>query len=153
MYVKLNNGAVQRFPYSIQDLRQENSNVSFPVVLSNEMLAGFGVFPVTEDARPVTDRFSHAVKRSLPELVNGEWVVLWDILAKSTESIAEQDEHRAAEVRDSRGSKLSATDWTQITDAPLTTEQRAAWSSYRQSLRDLTTQPGFPWEITWPVKP
>jgi hypothetical protein len=153
MYVKLNNGAVQKFPYSIQDLRQENSNVSFPAVLSNEMLAGFGVFPVAEDARPVTDRFSYTVKRSLPELVNGKWIVLWDVLSKSSDALAEQDERQAENVRDSRDGKLSATDWTQITDAPLTTEQRAAWSSYRQSLRDLTAQPGFPWEITWPAKP
>jgi len=153
MYVKLNKGAVHRFPYTIQDLRQENSNTSFPVVLSDEMLANFGVFPVFESDKPDTDRFSYAVKRPLPEMVNGEWVVLWDVLAKSPESIAEQNEHQAAKVRDSRNDKLSATDWTQITDAPLTTEQRAVWSSYRQSLRDLTAQPGFPWVIDWPVKP
>jgi len=153
MYVKLNNGAVQRFPYTIQDLRQENSNTSFPVVLSDEMLAGFDVYPVSESNKPDTDRFSYAVKRSLPEMVNGKWVVLWDVLAKSQAEIAEQNEHRAAEVRDSRNDKLSATDWTQIADAPLTAEQRAAWSSYRKSLRDLTAQPGFPWTINWPEAP
>jgi len=32
---------------------------------------------------------------------------------------------------------LSSSDWTQVPDSPLTTEQKAAWATYRQALRDL----------------
>lgn len=149
MYIKISNDGGQRFPYTIQDLRQENASTSFPAVLTNEMLAGFGVYPVSENDRPATDRFSYAVKRALPELVNGEWIVLWDVIAKSPEDIAKQDEHRAIEIRDSRNGKLAATDWRFRSD--MTPSQQ--WIDYCQALRDVTAQPGFPWSVTWPTQP
>jgi len=149
MYIKISNDGGQRFPYTIQDLRQENPSTSFPLVLSNELLAGFGVYPVSENARPDTDRFSYAVKRALPELVNGEWVVLWDVLAKSQEEIAEQDERQAIEVRDSRNAKLAETDWRFRSDMTPTQQ----WIDYCQALRDVTAQSGFPWSVQWPTQP
>jgi len=149
MYIKISNDGGQRFPYTIQDLRQENPSTSFPLVLSNELLAEFGVYPVLENARPDTDRFSYAVKRGLPELVNGEWIVLWDVLAKSQEEIAEQDERQAVEVRDSRNGKLAKTDWRFRSDMAPTQQ----WIDYCQALRDVTAQPGFPWSVTWPTQP
>lgn len=60
---------------------------------------------------------------------------------------------KARETRESRAYALSQCDWTQVPDAPLTAEQKAAWAAYRQELRDLTTQEGFPWNVTWPTKP
>ena len=53
-----------------------------------------------------------------------------------------------------RGAFLSQCDWTQLPDSPLTNLQKAAWSTYRQALRDLPDQPGFdPANVTWPSKP
>jgi hypothetical protein len=60
---------------------------------------------------------------------------------------------KARNVREDRAQALSQCDWTQVPDAPLTAEQKAAWAAYRQELRDLTTQEGFPWNVTWPTKP
>ena len=48
---------------------------------------------------------------------------------------------------------LANSDWTQMPDSPLTTEQKAAWATYRQALRDVTAQEGFPGSIQWPVSP
>lgn len=48
---------------------------------------------------------------------------------------------------------LTASDWTQLADVPLTTEQKASWAVYRQSLRDITEQTGFPSEVVWPTAP
>ncbi len=62
------------------------------------------------------------------------------------ESFAE----RAKSVRQSRDEKLKDCDWTQVADAPV---DKAAWATYRQALRDVTTQTGFPWTITWPEMP
>lgn len=45
---------------------------------------------------------------------------------------------------------LEASDWTQLPDAPVNKE---AWAVYRQALRDITTQVGYPTEINWPVSP
>jgi hypothetical protein len=62
-----------------------------------------------------------------------------------------KDDERAALVRDQRNVKLSETDWTQLDDS--SDVNKAEWLTYRQALRDVTSQTGFPWNITWPVAP
>ena len=56
-------------------------------------------------------------------------------------------------VRSKRDSLLSSTDWTQIPDAPLTQEQKAAFISYRRALRDITSVYFEPELVVWPEKP
>lgn len=53
------------------------------------------------------------------------------------------------EVRALRNALLSASDWTQVADAPV---DQAAWATYRQALRDITSQEGFPHSVVWPTK-
>ena len=53
-------------------------------------------------------------------------------------------------VRMLRDGMLSSSDWTQVADAPV---DKAAWATYRQALRDIPSQAGFPNEVTWPVEP
>ena len=60
------------------------------------------------------------------------------------------DTRAAAEVRAERNTKLTATDWTQIADS---TADKPAWAAYRQDLRDVPLQVGFPQSVTWPAKP
>ena len=60
------------------------------------------------------------------------------------------DEEIATEVRTERDAKLTESDWTQVLDAPV---DQAAWATYRQALRDIPAQTGFPNEVTWPVAP
>lgn len=55
------------------------------------------------------------------------------------------------EVLAERRKKLVASDWTQLPDVPLAT--KAAWATYRQELRDITAQSGYPTEIIWPTPP
>ena len=59
-------------------------------------------------------------------------------------------EELAGEVREMRDGLLDASDWTQVADAPV---DQAAWATYRQALRDVTQQDGFPNDAVWPVKP
>lgn len=61
-----------------------------------------------------------------------------------------QSDTLAVFMRSERNALLSASDWTQVNDAPV---DKAAWAAYRQALRDVTTQAGFPHNINWPVKP
>jgi hypothetical protein len=63
---------------------------------------------------------------------------------------AAKDAEQAKSVRQQRGEKLKDSDWTQVIDAPV---DQAAWATYRQALRDVTGQEGFPWTITWPEQP
>lgn len=53
----------------------------------------------------------------------------------------------------SRDMLLVQSDWTQLPDAPLTAEQKSQWVAYRQQLRDVTKQSGFPNNINWPTPP
>lgn len=59
-------------------------------------------------------------------------------------------EAAASEARGERSRLLTASDWTQQPDAPV---DQAAWAAYRQALRDVPEKAGFPFNITWPVKP
>lgn len=52
-----------------------------------------------------------------------------------------------------RNALLAESDWTQLADVPLSAEMKSQWATYRQQLRDLTDQPGFPDSINWPAKP
>jgi hypothetical protein len=56
----------------------------------------------------------------------------------------------ATEARAIRNQLLTASDWTQVADAPV---DQAAWAAYRQALRDVPNQLGFPVTIDWPVAP
>jgi len=55
-----------------------------------------------------------------------------------------------AQVRTERNSLLAASDWTQVADAPV---DQAAWAAYRQALREVPEQTGFPENVIWPTKP
>jgi hypothetical protein len=63
---------------------------------------------------------------------------------------AMKDAEQAKSVRTTRTEKLKDCDWTQIADS---TADKTAWATYRQALRDITAQSGFPWTITWPDAP
>jgi len=67
---------------------------------------------------------------------------------------AMKDAEQAESVRTQRGEKLKECDWTQVADALLDAPvDKAAWATYRQALRDVTAQAGFPWTIDWPTQP
>jgi hypothetical protein len=61
-----------------------------------------------------------------------------------------ETDFQAQRVRTQRTLTLQSTDWTQLADSPVDKE---AWASYRQALRDIPNQDGFPWEVTWPFQP
>lgn len=71
----------------------------------------------------------------------------WD--AKDAEWAAGANDRAAAQVREERDAKLAATDWRASSDLTLSTE----WANYRQALRDIPSQAGFPNTITWPTEP
>ena len=66
---------------------------------------------------------------------------------------AAKDTEQAKSVRQSRDTKLAESDWRVIKAAETATTLDAAWATYRQALRDVTGQSGFPWTITWPESP
>jgi len=60
---------------------------------------------------------------------------------------------RAAEARQTRNGLLGASDWIELPSCNLDAAKKAEWTAYRQALRDIPQQPGFPDNIQWPTKP
>lgn len=71
--------------------------------------------------------------------------------AKKAAWDAGANDRKAAEVREERSAKLAATDWTQGVDTPQTIKDK--YVSYRQALRDVPAQSGFPNNVVWPDAP
>jgi hypothetical protein len=63
------------------------------------------------------------------------------------------DEEYAVEAREKRNALIAETDYMAMPDYPLDDERKAAVLAYRQALRDVPEQAGFPRQIDWPVKP
>lgn len=150
MFVKSNNGVVEKFPYSIGQLRKDNPEVSFPKSPSDQTLAAWGVFQVTPTDRPSYDEATQDCNRVNPVLVNGVWTEQWEVTTASADEQAKRLADKEQQVRNQRDNLLSRSDWTQVADAPV---DKAAWATYRQALRDVPSQAGFPWTINWPTKP
>ena len=55
------------------------------------------------------------------------------------------------DVQRKRNVLLQSSDWTQLPDVPIATKK--LWATYRQTLRDIPSQPGYPLEVAWPVQP
>jgi len=65
----------------------------------------------------------------------------------------EQDAALSNEHRSTRNALLTASDWTQANDSPLTATQKTKWKTYRTSLRNLPASEGWPTDVTFPTEP
>jgi hypothetical protein len=77
------------------------------------------------------------------------WAYTVKVENKTEEDIASDLASKSAQKRAERDQALAASDWTQVLDAPV---DRTVWAAYRQALRDLPEQEGFPW-IDLPASP
>jgi hypothetical protein len=131
------------------EFRSLHPNTGFPVQLTEAIINSFGGDVVFEGPQASPTRYQVAFADGVHQ-VNGKWYTKYSVADMDAEAIAAKDAKQAESVRDDRNKRLAETDWTQLTDAPVNS---AAWGTYRQSLRDVTAQSGFPWEVTWPNKP
>lgn len=148
MYV-LANGDSIAYPYGPNHLRDDNPQTSFPALMPDTALAEWGVFPVAAVPQPLGDHTT-VVTEGQPKFIDGVWRQVWVVENATAELIAERTVERAASVRQERNAMLSSCDWTQVADAPV---DSLAWAVYRQKLRELPGQVGFPWNVIWPSQP
>ena len=141
---KIENGAVAR----VGDYRDLFPNTSFPASgPSAEFMADNGCMGVT--VFKAHNRDTQQLVACDPYIENGQ-VFTVTVADKTAEQIAAATASQAAQVRSQRNRLLAECDWTQIADA---TVDKAAWASYRQALRDISSQPGFPGAVEWPHDP
>ena len=134
---------------------------------TTEVLEALGADVVFEGPQATGGTVYQYSQASGVEQIDGKWYtkyILGPVFADTTDESgnvttaiehetaykAMKDAEQAKSVRASRDEKLKDCDWTQVADAPV---DKAVWATYRQALRDVTTQTGFPWTITWPTQP
>lgn len=133
-----------------QQLRSDNPNTSFPAVLTPEIIDAFGYDPVLEGPQPtLIHPYQYAQRDGVVE-VDGQWFAHYIAVEPDAEGKARMDAEQGQRVRDDRNKRLADSDWTQLVDAPVVA---ADWATYRQALRDVTAQEGFPWNVVWPDQP
>ena len=115
---------------------------------TTEVLEDLGAEVVFEGPQAQPTRYQMAFRDGV-EQIDGKWYTKYSVADMDDEAKAAKDAEQAKSVRTARDEKLKYSDWTQIADAPV---DKAAWATYRQALRDVPTQPGFPWEVTWPTQ-
>lgn len=125
-------------------------NTSFPSQWTPALVEELGLDPVFESPTPTTTRYQTAFKDGVEQDAQGRWLWKWSISEMSDETKAAKDAEQANNIRSNRDRRLSECDWTQVADAPV---DKAVWATYRQALRDVPAQAGFPYDITWPEKP
>lgn len=151
-YVLLNDdGSLNRYPYTLTDLKRANSGTSWPKTISDELAASFNVYRVTPTQQPVENHATNLTRTAVR--VNGTWIEEWVETPATPEEIAERVLQKASEVRADRNQRLVESDWTQLQDSPLNADAKLAWQLYRETLRMIPQQAGFPWEVQWPPKP
>lgn len=145
MHIKLTNNNPVR--YTLGQLRRDNPQTSFPKAIPDEMLAAYDVYSCRRLERPAYDHLTEqCFDAGFEQDAEGNWVQGYSVEPVEQE-IAEQN------IRSRRDDLLQDTDWVVTKAYEAGTPVPTEWASYRQALRDITTQEGFPYSVTWPTKP
>ena len=148
MQIRIRQTGAVMYEAELRSYLKSNNGPSYDQ-LTPEVMEAIGVDPVFEGPQAQPTRYQYAFADGV-QLVDGKWYTKYSVADLDADGIAAADAAQAKSVRSDRNSKLSASDWTQVADAPV---DKAAWATYRQALRDISGQAGFPWTITWPTQP
>lgn len=149
MYAIVNEELVVEYP--IPDLRMRFPNVSFPTNPESHHFPK-GVVKVEPSAVPVVGRNQY-VTEGKPVKNGSTWMQVWEVQNKSPEQIATESQIKAVSVRNERDGLLRMTDWVVTRFIESGTPIPPTYTAYRTTLRNITSQPGFPWDVQWPDKP
>jgi hypothetical protein len=161
-YIKLETGEIK----TQGEWRQANKHISLPRVWTATTLTDLGLTAVLAAPKPACTDLQQVIGNGVTTDANGNTVEAWSVVDKFSDTTdedgvvttkaeheadytAKKDADAAASVRTQRDDKLKATDWTALSDVTMTAEM----TTYRQALRDVPAQAGFPSTITWPTSP
>lgn len=154
MFVKVTNG--EAVEYTIGQLRRDNPKTSFPRQIPNELLANFDVYPLYVEDTPIYDTLYQKIEEGAIEQNEiGNWVKRRTLVDLPEETIAEN-------IRKKRNELLAEVDLDIAILAEINfydpTKLRldvkfVNLRNYKQALRDLPEQEGFPLNVEWPTKP
>ncbi len=144
-YIKVTNGTAAE--YTLAQLRSDNPNTAFPESMPSNVLAAYDVYEYIISDKPAYNADTqYLTAASFVQGSDGNWSRGW-VVNNLSQSAAEEN------VRATRNDLLSESDWTALSDSPLSDADKTLWETYRTNLRNLTDQDGFPFSVTYPTKP
>ena len=151
MLIRIENGSPTGHPVDDYNFRTLFPSVSFPRYLTPADVEPFefGLYEFSQIPND-PERYEKLVEGTPTQAENGIYYQKWLKVAMTDEERAAADAAQSRDIRLQRNGRLIESDWTQIADSGV---DATTWHAYRQSLRDLPSQPGFPWEVSWPEPP
>ena len=162
MQIRTQTGAVM-YESEFRAYTKANGGPSWETT-TTEVLEALGADVVFEGPQATGGTVYQYSQASGVEQLDGKWYtkyVLGPVFTDGETTAAEQevaykaskDAEQAKSVRATRDEKLKECDWVVIKNLETNSNIPGAWEVYRQALRDVPSQSGFPWTITWPVEP
>ena len=151
MFIKLENNIPVGYAVTEDNIRILFPEVNFPAIFLPQDIEphGFGIYEFTQVPTDIP-KFYKLVEGVPVKRQDGIYYQNWQFELMTQQEQAAATVLKAEQVRQDRKYRLQYSDWTQVADAPV---DKAAWAAYRQALRDISSQAGFPWEVQWPTQP
>jgi hypothetical protein len=148
-YVQAQGDTFIRHIFDVEPTQWDADNYCYARVLTPEQVEHFGVHKKQIVTPPYHDLATQNLEEGPAVLIDGVWTQNYIVTDLSADASAAKVGAQWTVIRAERNKLLAASDWTQLPDASADT---AAWATYRQALRDITTQAN-PFAIVWPESP
>jgi len=168
MQIRIKESGAVMYEAEFRAYQQANGGPSWETT-TTEVLEALGADVVFEGAQATGGHRYQYSQADGVEQLDGKWYtkyvlgpVFVDTTAEGVTTTAAEheaaykatkDAEQAKSVRQSRDDKLKETDWVVIKNLESNANIPGVWEVYRQALRDIPTQGGFPWTIVWPTQP
>ena len=148
-YVQAQGDTFIRHIFDVEPTQWDADNYCYARRLTDEQVEHFGVHKKQIVTPPYHDAATQLLEEGPALLIDGVWTQNYIVSDLSADESAAKVEAQWPIIRAERNKLLVESDWTQLPDAPV---DAAAWATYRQALRDVTTQAN-PFAIVWPQGP
>lgn len=158
IYALVKNGVIERFPYSLQDFKTDNPNISLPDTPTEAQLNEFGVFSVLITPKPAYNTITQNCIAVNPVEVDGQWQQVWTVSDASSEEIATREDQARDHNRTEASKRLSVTDWTTAPDVSDPAKANPFLVNvmdfvvYRNQVRQIAVNPPIVVD-EWPILP
>ena len=112
MFVKVTNGQIDQYPYTVGDLRRDNPSTSFPKRPSDAVLASWGVYPVANVDSPAFSYATQNLTEGDPVLVDGQWQQTWVITDATPEEVSQRAAQQSDRSEERRVGKECRSRWS-----------------------------------------
>ena len=148
-YVQAQGDTFIRHIFDVEPTQWDADNYCYARRLTEEQVEHFGVHKKQIVTPPYHEPATQHLEEGPALLIDGVWTQNYIVTDLDADTAAAKVGAQWPVIRAERNKLLVESDWTQLPDAPV---DAAAWATYRQALRDITTEAN-PFAIVWPESP